>query len=66
MSKLLEDINKLREENPGAGYFDARPDLKKMMEKLGENTVVHGEDIWADQIQENWELFIKQEFLESR
>jgi hypothetical protein len=54
MSTLIEDIKKLQEENQGAGYLDARPDLKKMMEKLGENTVVHGEQIWADQIRENW------------
>ncbi|MHC4278288.1 MAG: 6-hydroxymethylpterin diphosphokinase MptE-like protein [Planctomycetota bacterium] len=54
MSKLLEDIKKLRDETPGAGYLQARPDLKKAMEKLGENTIVHGEEIWGDQINENW------------
>ena len=57
---LMEDIAQLRaEQGEASGYLDARPKLREQLEMLQKNTVVHGEDLWAGQINDNWEHIVK-------
>lgn len=61
MPDILTDLQEQRtkENNAYLGYLDARPNLKKFLEKMQENTVVHKEGEWAGQIKENWPYLIK-------
>ena len=53
---LVEDLTQLKKEKgEHLGYLDARPKLRKQMENLQENTVVHMESSWADHIKQNWD-----------
>ena len=56
---LVEELAQLRsEKGEHLGYMDARPKLREQLEALQKNTVVHGEDLWANQINDNWEHIV--------
>lgn len=58
---LVEELNQLKSAEDGykKGYLDARPELMKQLEKLKENTIIHNEGLWANQINDNWEYIVK-------
>jgi SAM-dependent methyltransferase len=56
---ISEDLAQVKQSlGNGAGYMDARPKLREFLEALQKNTVVHNEDLWAGQINDNWEHIV--------